>query len=258
MRDSILAGFLWLLTTLWVTPIVPSSYSALNLIPSENVSSTPIFSEVTLSSGINFQHTDGNSKLRLFNEFLGSGGGFFDYDNDGDLDIYLVNGTDQVGVGSEKSTPNTLYRNDGDGAFSNVTDTVNVGDTGYGVGCTVGDYDNDGCLDLSSALIPVTKITEMAPSQMFQHGPVWLINSGEPVVLLPILTTTVYWTSILPIMLIIILSRTGNVKKGVYGFIVDHVPIHLMPMYATETTEMELSPIYHPKAEFQILPPVMD
>jgi len=163
VRDSILAGFLWLLTTtLWVTPIVPSSYSALNLIPSENVSSTPIFSEVTLSSGINFQHTDGNSKLRLFNEFLGSGGGFFDYDNDGDLDIYLVNGTDQVGVGSEKSTPNTLYRNDGDGAFSNVTDIVNVGDTGYGVGCTVGDYDNDGYLDLY--------ITNFGPNTCYQNN----------------------------------------------------------------------------------------
>ena len=95
MRDLILAGFLRLLTiTLWVASITPSSYSASNLIPSANVFPVPIFSDVTLSSGINFQHTDGNSRLRLFNEFLGFGGGFFDYDKDEGLDIYLVNGTD--------------------------------------------------------------------------------------------------------------------------------------------------------------------
>lgn len=95
----------------------------------------------------------------------------------------------------------------------------------------------------TSALMPITKITEMAPSQMFQHEPVWLINSGEPVVLLATLIMMTYWISILPIMLNIISSRTGNVKNGVYGLIVGHVPIHLTPMYATETTEMELSPI---------------
>ena len=99
----------------------------------------------------------------------------------------------------------------------------------------------------TSALMPITKITEMAPSQMFQHEPVWLINSGEPVVLLATLIMMTYWISILPIMLNIISSRTENVKNGVYGFvyglIVGHVPIHLTPMYATETTEMELSPI---------------
>ena len=95
MRDLILARFLWWLTiTLWVATITSSSYSASNLIPSENVSPVPIFSDVTLSSEISFQHTDGNSRLRLFNEFLGFGGGFFGYDKDEDLDIYLVNGTD--------------------------------------------------------------------------------------------------------------------------------------------------------------------
>jgi len=114
----------------------------------EIVSPKSIFIDVTFSSGIKFEHTDGNSKLRLFNEFLGSGGGFFDYDNDGDLDIYLVNGAYQVGEEAGKSALNILYRNNGDGTFFDVTDTTNVGDTGYGVGCTIGDYDNDGNVDL--------------------------------------------------------------------------------------------------------------
>lgn len=114
----------------------------------EIVSPKSIFIDVTFSSGIKFEHTDGNSKLRLFNEFLGSGGGFFDYDNDGDLDIYLVNGAYQVGEEAGKSVLNILYRNNGDGTFFDVTDTTNVGDTGYGVGCTIGDYDNDGNVDL--------------------------------------------------------------------------------------------------------------
>ena len=114
----------------------------------EIVSPKSIFIDVTFSSGIKFEHTDGNSKLRLFNEFLGSGGGFFDSDNDGDLDIYLVNGAYQVGEEAGKSVLNILYRNNGDGTFFDVTDTTNVGDTGYGVGCTIGDYDNDGNVDL--------------------------------------------------------------------------------------------------------------
>ncbi|MEC8840970.1 MAG: VCBS repeat-containing protein, partial [Candidatus Poribacteria bacterium] len=112
------------------------------------ISTAEIFSDVTVISGIDFKHTDGGSRQRLFNEFLGAGGGFFDYDNDWDLDVYLVSGTLQTSSESDQLPYNRLYRNDGDDGFTDVTQMAGVGDTGYGIGCTVGDYDNDGDLDL--------------------------------------------------------------------------------------------------------------
>ena len=111
-------------------------------------SAEPIFIDVTESAGITFEHTDGRSGKRLFNEFLGSGGGFFDYDADGDLDIYLVNGAIQIGNTQDKMPHNVLYRNNGDGTFTDATKKAGVGSTVYGTGATVGDYDNDGDLDL--------------------------------------------------------------------------------------------------------------
>ena len=106
------------------------------------------FVEVAEESGIAFKHTDGESGKRLFNEQYGSGGGFFDYDNDGYLDIYLIN-THSQGEQSNATPPtNILYHNNGDDTFTDVTRIAGVGDTGYGVGATTGDYDNDGDLDL--------------------------------------------------------------------------------------------------------------
>ena len=106
------------------------------------------FVEVAEESGIHFKHTDGESGKRLFNEQYGSGGGFFDYDNDGYLDLYLINARPQ---GEQVAVPlptNVLYHNNGDGSFTDVTNPAGVGDTRYGVGATTGDYDNDGDIDL--------------------------------------------------------------------------------------------------------------
>ncbi len=106
------------------------------------------FVEVAEESGIDFKHTDGESGKRLFNEQYGSGGGFFDYDNDGYLDIYLINTHSQGELSDATPPTNILYHNNGDGTFTDVTRIAGVGDTGYGVGATTGDYDNDGDLDL--------------------------------------------------------------------------------------------------------------
>ena len=125
------------------------------------VSAEQIFLDVTESTGIEFEHTDGRSGDRLFNEFLGSGGGFFDYDGDGDLDIYLINGAIQKGNVNGKAPQNVLYRNDGDGRFTDVTQAAGVGSTSYGVGATVGDYDNDGDLDLY--------VTNFGEDQLYQN-----------------------------------------------------------------------------------------
>ncbi|MYA70469.1 CRTAC1 family protein [Candidatus Poribacteria bacterium] len=78
---------------------------------------------------------------------MGSGVALFDFDNDGDLDLYLVNGSDLPGATASIPPTNRLYRNDGD-TFTDVTTQAAVGDTGYGLGCCVGDYNNDGFTDL--------------------------------------------------------------------------------------------------------------
>ena len=122
----------------------------------------PIFVDVTESAGITFVHTDGRSGLRLFNEFLGSGGGFFDYDGDGDLDIYLINGAIQTGDGQEPTPHNVLYRNNGDTTFTDVTKEAGVGSTAYGVGAAVGDYNNDGDIDLY--------ITNFGEDQLYRNN----------------------------------------------------------------------------------------
>ncbi len=106
------------------------------------------FVEIAGESGIDFKHTDGESGKRLFNEQYGSGGGFFDYDNDGHLDIYLINARPQVEQADTPLPTNILYRNNGDSSFTDVTSLAGVAHTGYGVGATTGDYDNDGDVDL--------------------------------------------------------------------------------------------------------------
>ncbi|MCZ6677570.1 MAG: CRTAC1 family protein [Candidatus Poribacteria bacterium] len=112
------------------------------------VASEVEFVAITKQAGIHFKHHDGRSGDRYFIEPLGAGAAFLDYDNDGFQDIYFVNGADLPGTTSEVLPQNALYRNKGDGTFIDVTEAAGVGDTGYGIGCAVGDYDNDGFRDL--------------------------------------------------------------------------------------------------------------
>ena len=109
------------------------------------------FTEITEQLGLKFQHDSGEDKERRFYpETLGSGVALFDYDNDGDLDLYFVNAHTLV----RNSTPhnqqskNRLFRNNSNGTFTDVTDSSGLGDTGFGHGVAVGDYDNDGQPDL--------------------------------------------------------------------------------------------------------------
>lgn len=106
------------------------------------------FVDVTQEAGIRWKHVDGRSGQKYFMETLGSGAAFFDYDKDGDPDLYFVNSAPLPGYVSQEIPTNCLYRNNGDGTFTDVTEKAGVGDTGYGHGCAVGDYDNDGNLDL--------------------------------------------------------------------------------------------------------------
>ena len=107
------------------------------------------FVDVTEEAGISFRHINGAEGAFHIPETLGAGGAFFDADNDGYLDIYLVNSGYWDTSPSAKQTTSTLYRNNRDGTFTDITATAKVGNRGnYGQGVTCADYDNDGNVDL--------------------------------------------------------------------------------------------------------------
>lgn len=107
-----------------------------------------VLTDVTEETGIDFVHTDGGSGQRYIMESVCAGLALFDYDGDGDVDIYFLNGAPLPGTTMHPPPRNRLYRNDGNWKFTDVTDAAGVGDTGYGLGVCVSDYDNDGHLDI--------------------------------------------------------------------------------------------------------------
>ena len=111
----------------------------------------PVFVDVTEEAGIHFKHSNGKTEHKHIIETMGSGVVFFDYDTDGDADLYFVNSGNipQAKQGEQQTQlGNVLYRNDGDGRFTDVTETSGTGDTGYGMAAAAGDIDNDGDADL--------------------------------------------------------------------------------------------------------------
>ena len=99
-------------------------------------------------SKINWFHNAGRSVLKHLPEISGSGCAFLDYDNDGWMDIYLVNGGQADFYTPSQPLRNALYRNNRDGTFTDVTEKAGVGSGVYGMGVAVGDYDNDGFPDI--------------------------------------------------------------------------------------------------------------
>ena len=106
------------------------------------------FVDATDEAGIRFRHSSG-TRSSLLPEDMGSGAAFADIDNDGDIDLYIVNIPRPLTQDARaNSQTNVLYRNNGDGTFTDITDSAGVGDQGYGMGCVFADYDGDGNLDL--------------------------------------------------------------------------------------------------------------
>jgi len=108
----------------------------------------PVFIDITEEVGIRFKHTTGKTEHRHVIETMGSGAVFFDYDNDGNLELYAVNSGYVPGTTDLPPLGNVLYRNDGNGHFTDVTAVSRTGDTGYGMAAAAADYDNDGYQDL--------------------------------------------------------------------------------------------------------------
>jgi hypothetical protein len=126
------------------------------------------FRDVTRDAGIRFIHTNGATGEKLLPETMGAGCAWFDYDNDGDPDLLLVNGDrwpwNEPSDGSSQSTPRptmALYRNDGQGRFEDITRTVGLDVPFYGTGVAVADYDGDGWRDLF--------VSSLGPDRLYRN-----------------------------------------------------------------------------------------
>lgn len=153
----VLAGLLIVGTVFWLNrPDAPLEVEEAALVQpkavSESVSIEPPkikFTDISVASGIEFAHANGAYGERLLPETMGAGVAFLDYDNDGDQDLLFVNGTRWTwrAANGKDATP-ALYRNRGDGTFTNVTKEAGLAISFYAVGVAVGDYDGDGLPDL--------------------------------------------------------------------------------------------------------------
>jgi hypothetical protein len=119
--------------------------------------------DITQQAGINFVHFTGAFGKKYLPETMGAGCAFIDYDNDGNPDILLINGADFPGHKSRRTTLK-LYRNNGNGTFTDVTSKAGLDVEMYGMGVAVGDYDNDGWDDLY--------VTGLGEARLFhnEHG----------------------------------------------------------------------------------------
>lgn len=112
-------------------------------------SATALFEEVPAErSGITFVHENAMSPERYLPETMGPGCAFLDYDNDGWMDVYLVNSGPADFYTPKTPLRNALYHNNRDGTFTDVTEKAGVGGGNFGMGVAAGDYDNDGYPDL--------------------------------------------------------------------------------------------------------------
>ena len=130
--------------------------------PDGNQPASVQFVEASVQLGIDFVHYNGARGNYYYPETFGSGAAFLDYDGDGWLDIYLVNGRHLSGLAPDDIPLNRLFHSRGAAAFDDVTVSSGVGDaTGYGMGCSAADYDNDGDQDLY--------VTNFGPNTMLRN-----------------------------------------------------------------------------------------
>lgn len=145
------------------------------------------FVDVTSSAGVHFRHNSGAYGAKLLPETLGAGCAFLDYDNDGWQDILLVNGMDWPSHKRKRSTL-SLYRNNRNGTFTNVTHNAGLDIEMYGMGVAVADYDNDGFPDIlitcvgqnrlfhntgKGAFVDVTQPSGLGPRTGFSTSALW-------------------------------------------------------------------------------------
>jgi hypothetical protein len=141
-----------------LTRILPSRRQFLGLVAASALSpfrrrltaAPPLFEEIPSStSGITWLHENAMSSNRYLPETMGPGVAFFDYDNDGWMDIFMVNSGAADFYTPSTPLKNALYKNNRDGTFTDVTDKAGVaGGRAFGMGCAIADFDNDGYPDI--------------------------------------------------------------------------------------------------------------
>jgi hypothetical protein len=127
-----------------------------------------VFVDKTKDTGLDFVHVNGAAGERFLPEVIGSGGAVFDYDNDGDLDLFAVQGSSLRPAAAAKTADarSRLYRNDrgmnGDGRlrFTDVTERSGLVAAGYGMGAATGDIDNDGWVDLFVTFLGAARVPQ--------------------------------------------------------------------------------------------------
>lgn len=142
MRQSLAPRlFAALLSTLAAAGLGPGDQSARSA-----VLALPTYADVTAAAGLRFSHVSGASGRKYLPETMGSGAAFLDADGDGDQDVLLVNSTNWPG--QPQRAVMALYRNNGDGTFTDVTGRAGLAVPLYGMGVAAADYDNDGRTDI--------------------------------------------------------------------------------------------------------------
>ena len=121
----------------------------------------PLFHDITDEAGLAYEITCGDPVTESLIDVNGQGACFLDYDGDGLLDIYLVNGSSRSMDRAGEPPHDYLLKNQGDGTFANVTKSAGLGDTNWSSGCAVGDYDNDGDSDLY--------LTNYGPNKLYRN-----------------------------------------------------------------------------------------
>jgi hypothetical protein len=119
------------------------------------------FTEVSREAGLDFHHINGASADKHLAETIGSGGLFFDYDSDGWIDIFLVDGGSVADPAVARQARHRLFRNRGNGSFEDVTARSGIVHRNFGMGACAGDYDNDGRVDLY--------VTSFGPNVLYRN-----------------------------------------------------------------------------------------